>query len=58
VYSSDPEKLARKAQVIFFLAEDSAEGLEELVLRIAGAAGRFQVLSIVRPVRVGSTTQD
>ena len=56
VYSSDPEELARKAQVIF-LAEDSAEGLEELVLRIAGAAGRFQVLSIVTPVRVGSTTK-
>ncbi len=30
VYSADPEELARKAQVIF-LAEDSAQGLEELV---------------------------
>jgi len=48
--------LARKAQVIF-LAEDSGQGLEELVLRLAGAAGRFQVLSIVTPVRVGSTTK-
>jgi UDPglucose 6-dehydrogenase len=56
VYSADPEDLARKAQVIF-LAEDSAEGLEELVVRLARAAGRFQVLSIVTPVRVGSTTQ-
>jgi UDPglucose 6-dehydrogenase len=56
VYSADPEDLARKAQVIF-LAEDSADGLEEVVNRLARAAGRFQVLSIVTPVRVGSTTQ-
>jgi UDPglucose 6-dehydrogenase len=54
VYSSDPEELARRAQVIF-LAEDSPQGLEELVLRLAGAGGRFQVLSLVTPVRVGST---
>ena len=54
VYSADPEDLARKAQVIF-LAEDSAQGLEELVVRLAGAAGRFQVLSIVTPDRVGAT---
>jgi UDPglucose 6-dehydrogenase len=54
VYSSDPEELARKAQVIF-LAEDTADGLEALVLRMAGVAGRFQVLSIVTPVQVGST---
>ena len=54
VYSVDPEELARRAQVIF-LAEDSAQGLEEIVLRLASAAGRFQVLSIVTPVRVGST---
>ena len=56
VYTADPEELARKAQVIF-LAEDSPEGLEQLVLRLAGAAGKFQVLSIVTPVRVGSTTR-
>src|SRR5271167_1346424 len=56
VYSADPEELARKSQVIF-LAEDFAEGLEDLVLRMATAAGRFQVLSIVTPVRVGSTTR-
>jgi UDPglucose 6-dehydrogenase len=55
VYSADPEDLARKAQVIF-LAEDSADGLEDIVLRLARAAGRFQVLSVVTPVRVGSTT--
>jgi len=56
IYSVDPEELARRTQVIF-LAEDSAQGLEELVVRLAGAAGRFQVLSIVTPVRVGSTTK-
>ena len=55
VYSADPEDLAHKAQVIF-LAEDSSEGLEQLVLRLARAAGNFQVLSIVTPVSVGSTT--
>lgn len=56
IYSADPEDLARKTQVIF-LAEDSAEELEPLVLRLARAAGRFQVLSIVTPARVGSTAQ-
>jgi len=55
IYSTDPEDLARKAQVIF-LAEDSPQGLEELVLRMARAAGRMQVLSIVTPVRVGTTS--
>ena len=54
VYSADPEELARKTQVIF-LAEDSAHGLEELVIRLSTAAGRFQVLSIVTPDRVGAT---
>ena len=56
LYSADPEELARRAQVIF-LAEDSPQGLEELVVRLASAGGRFQVLSIVTPVRVGSTTK-
>jgi len=55
VYSTDPEDLARKAQVIF-LAEDSPQGLEELVIRMGRAAGRVQVLSIVTPVRVGTTS--
>ncbi len=56
VYSSDPEELARRSQVIF-LAEDSADGLEEIVLKLASAsAGKFQVQSIVTPTRVGSTT--
>ena len=56
VYSIDPEDLARKAQVIF-LAEDSPEGLQELVLRMAGSARGFQVLSIITPVRVGTTSK-
>ncbi len=56
VYSANPEELAHKAQVIF-LAEDSSQGLEELVVRLSSAAGRFQVLSIVTPVRVGSTAK-
>jgi UDPglucose 6-dehydrogenase len=55
IYSADPEDLARRAQVIF-LAEDSADGLEQLTLRLARGAGAFQVLSIVTPVSVGSTT--
>lgn len=55
VYSADPEDLAKKAPVIF-LAEDTAQGLEDVVLRLARAAARFQVLSLVTPVRVGSTS--
>src|ERR1700692_4971463 len=55
VYSSDPEELARRTQVIF-LAEHSPQGLEEIVLRLATASpGRFQVLSMVTPGRDGST---
>lgn len=56
VYSCDPEDLANRAQAIF-LAEDSPEGLEELMLRLARAAGKFQVLTIVTPVRVGTTSR-
>src|SRR5664279_6123947 len=36
VYSADPDELASKVQVIF-LAEDSAQGLAEIVLRLGGA---------------------
>jgi UDPglucose 6-dehydrogenase len=56
VYSADPEDLARKAQAIF-LAEDSPDGIEEVIVRLARAGGRFQVLSIVTPMRVGSTSK-
>ena len=38
VYSANPEELAHKAQVIF-LAEDSPQGLEELVVRLSSAGG-------------------
>jgi len=56
VYSADPEALARRAQVIF-LAEDGPENLEETALRLGRVAGRFQVLSVVTPARVGSMAQ-
>jgi UDPglucose 6-dehydrogenase len=56
VYSADPEELARKAQVIF-LAEDTEARLQEIAIRLAVAAGRFQVLSVVTPVRVGATRE-
>ena len=56
VYSADPEDLARKTQVIF-VAEDAPEGLDQVALRLARAAGQFQVLSIVTPMRVGSTSK-
>src|SRR5258708_9546391 len=52
IYSVDPEELARRAQVIF-LAEDSAQGLEELVVRLAGGGGRFHEPFICAPVCVG-----
>jgi len=58
VYSADPEDLARKAQVIF-LAEDFAEGLEELVMRtsgrgwaLPGAVDRSRRFGWVRPRRL------
>jgi len=55
VYSVDPEDLARKARVIF-LAEDTPSGLDNLVIRMARAnRGTTQVLSLVTPVRVGTT---
>ena len=54
VFLADPDELSRKAQVIF-LAEDSDQGLEDVAVRLASGAGRFKVLSIVTPVRVGST---
>src|ERR1700731_5287953 len=48
VYSVDPEELARRTQVIF-LAEDSPQGLDEVVVRLAAAAGRLPVLLIFHP---------
>jgi len=52
VYSTDMESFARKTQVIF-LAEDSAQHLGDLVVRIARLALRPPILSIITPVSVG-----
>src|SRR5258708_549005 len=54
IYSVDPEELARRAQVIF-LAEDSAQGLEELVVRLAGAARPFPRAFHCTPVCLWAT---
>ncbi len=56
VYSADPDDLARKTQAIF-LAEDLPDGLEQIAIRLARAAGQFQMLSVVTPVPVGSTAR-
>ncbi|HUJ95610.1 MAG TPA: nucleotide sugar dehydrogenase [Terriglobales bacterium] len=53
VYSTDMESFARKAQVIF-LAEDSPDHLEDLVLQIARYALKPPILSLVTPVPVGT----
>jgi UDPglucose 6-dehydrogenase len=53
VYSTDMESFARKTQVIF-LAEDTAQHLGDLVVRIARLASRPPILSIITPVSVGS----
>jgi UDPglucose 6-dehydrogenase len=52
-YSTDVDSFARKCGVIF-LAEDTAQNLTELVLRIAKAAVRPLILAIVTPVPVGT----
>jgi len=52
-YSTDLESFARKSQVIF-LAEDSADHLEDLVLQIARFAQKPPILSLVTPVPVGT----
>src|SRR5258708_20369704 len=54
IYSTDPEELARRAQVIF-LAEDSPQALEELAVPMGPAAARMQARSIITPVRDGTT---
>ena len=55
-YSTDVDSFARKAQVIF-LAEDSAQHLGDLALRLARAASRPCILSIVTPVPVGAASE-
>jgi len=54
-YSTDLDSFVRKTQVIF-LAEDSPNHLEDLVLRIARQATKTPVLSIVTPVSVGTAS--
>src|SRR5260370_18620009 len=55
MYSTDIESFARKTHVIF-LAEDSAENLSDIVLRIARLATKPPVLTIVTPLRVDTPT--
>jgi UDPglucose 6-dehydrogenase len=52
-YSTDIESFARKTQVIF-LAEDNADNLTDVVMRIARLASKPPILTIVTPVSVGT----
>jgi UDPglucose 6-dehydrogenase len=52
-YSTDVESFARRSAVIF-LAEDTPQHLPDLVVRIAKAATKPSILSIVTPVPVGT----
>jgi len=52
-YSTDIESFARKAGLVF-LAEDTAQQLPDLVLRISQAVNRSPILSVVTPVPVGT----
>ena len=52
-YSTDIESFARKTQVIF-LAEDNAENLTDVVMRIARLAPKAPILTVVTPVAVGT----
>jgi UDPglucose 6-dehydrogenase len=54
-YSTDIESFARKSQVIF-LAEDKAEGLHDVALRIARLAPKPPILTIVTPAPVGTAS--
>src|SRR6202167_1194104 len=54
-YSTDIESFARKTQVIF-LAEDGAETLVDVALRIATLAPKPPILTIVTPVAVGTAS--
>ncbi len=55
-YSTDVESFARKAQIIF-LAEDTPQHLNDLALRIARAAPKPSILSIVTPAPVGTASE-
>jgi UDPglucose 6-dehydrogenase len=52
-YSTDIESFARKTHVIF-LAEDKAEHLNDVAMRIARLAPKPPILTIVTPVAVGT----
>jgi len=52
-YSTDIESFARKTPVIF-LAEDSPDSLNDVVLRIAKLAAKPPILTVVTPVPVGT----
>jgi len=52
-YSTDIESFARKTQVIF-LAEDKADGLMDVAMRITRLAARPPILTIVTPASVGT----
>ena len=54
-YSTDIESFARKTQVIF-LAEDKAEGLSDVAMRIARLAAKPPILTIVTPCPVGTAS--
>jgi UDPglucose 6-dehydrogenase len=55
-YSTDIESFARKTQVIF-LAEDKAENLADVAMRIAQLASKPPILTIVTPVPVGTANK-
>jgi UDPglucose 6-dehydrogenase len=54
-YSTDIESFARKTPVIF-LAEDKADNLSDIAIRIARMAAKPPILTIVTPVPVGTAT--
>ena len=55
LYSTDLESFSRKVQFIF-LAEDNAENLADVVMRMARMAPKPQLMSIVTPVTVGTAS--
>ena len=55
LYSTDLESFSRKAQFIF-LAEDGAENLGDLIVRMGKIAHKPQMMSIVTPVTVGTAS--
>jgi UDPglucose 6-dehydrogenase len=55
-YSTDIETFARRTSVIF-LAEDKAEGLADVALRITRLASKPPILTIVTPVPVGTANK-